>query len=384
LSLAVNLVQDYLLPYTQGWEVWSNERTLEEATPDTSPGYPFKSQGFKTKEEVFSLWTGEPMYDPPIWEVINKDEILPKAKVDRGWIRTIVIPDATLYLTQLKYFGDFNLRLKDKPYQPGMFNPQFRFNPFYGGVGRVRDRCPDGWYVSTTDLTENDSHQSEELMRVVQWMRETASLEKISLKKLYDYEIHSCLAVANGQVLQKHHGQPSGSVNTTIDNTIRLLIYVSYAFIRLFGRIPTQDDFILYVLGDDCMWFTPHREFNHENVGRIWGVECGLLLKEGKTTDSIVGHTFLGWTFTEDGWKFAHPERFIDMLYYPQSKNPDYAELAASIAPYLYEDRDLYYKLWDLHEAVSQFSKFYYFPSRPVCETLKYGFNGGVGTPFKF
>jgi len=55
----------------------------------------------------------------------------------------------------------------------------------------------------------------------------------LRFQRLYDDIVHSVIVLENGELIQKHTGNPSGSANTIVDNTMILFRLFAYAWIEL-------------------------------------------------------------------------------------------------------------------------------------------------------
>jgi len=56
---------------------------------------------------------------------------------------------------------------------------------------------------------------------------------RLRLERLYESIVHSVIVLENGELIQKHTGNPSGSGNTIVDNTMILFRLFAYAWILL-------------------------------------------------------------------------------------------------------------------------------------------------------
>jgi hypothetical protein len=372
-------------PVVTGWIPWTWDQIYDHMTPDTSPGYPWKNWGYKDKEEVFRSYSRCPPIEESVWQVLLKQELLPLEKIKRGWCRTIVIPPAHIYFNQLKWFGDFNERLKDHYSIPRQHGMALGFTPFYGGLLRMASLFPRDWLVVESDLTENDSRQSEWLMRINAQLRiDTCGVDCYQeVEALYQQEINTLLLAANGQVFRKRKGQPSGSLNTTIGNTINQAFYTLYAFYRHCQKkgivADAKTNLVFQVLGDDSITASPaHIGFTYESKKTILEEECGQLIKEGWDSIGLSGHTFLGWRFKADGYEFANMDKLLDGLYDPSAARY-HAERLAAVALITHRNQPSYYN--ELQRAWREIGKmdgftFNFFPSWTFLEDLHTGREG--------
>jgi hypothetical protein len=103
---------------------------------------------------------------------------------------------------------------------------------------------------------------------------------RLRLERLYASIIHSVIVLENGELIQKHTGNPSGSSNTIVDNTMVLFRLFAYAWIVLCKeqeRPTTYEEFMREVeaalCGDDNT-FTVSDEvvgwFNPTTIAPVW------------------------------------------------------------------------------------------------------------------
>lgn len=108
------------------------------------------------------------------------------------------------------------------------------------------------------------------------------------MQGVYDAIVHSVIVLENGELVQKHTGNPSGSSNTIVDNTMILFRLFAYAWIKCcqkVGRELSYLDFMKHVeaaLNGDDNTFTTSDEvvawFNPSTIAPIWS-EIGVITK---------------------------------------------------------------------------------------------------------
>jgi hypothetical protein len=99
-----------------------------------------------------------------------------------------------------------------------------------------------------------------------------------AMKTLYREIIHSYTVCTEGEVFLKHTGNPSGSANTIVDNTLILYRLLAYAWLRLApDDMKTQTAFEMNVEaalnGDDNLWTCSNQVvkwFNATSVVAEW------------------------------------------------------------------------------------------------------------------
>jgi hypothetical protein len=182
-------------------------------------------------------------------------------------------------------------------------------------------------------------------------MGDRGKLNRRRLERLYEDIVHSVIVLENGELIQKHTGNPSGSGNTIVDNTCILFRLFAYAFIvlnkevngeenkrlvlqantpsildRVYGlpRFGSYKDFMDHVeaaLNGDDNTYTCSDEivgwFNPINIGRVW-TGIGVTTKTPcETPRKLSECTFLsqGWTlYTERGSPLWLPRPETDRI----------------------------------------------------------------------
>jgi hypothetical protein len=105
---------------------------------------------------------------------------------------------------------------------------------------------------------------------------------------LYGEVIDSHIILQDGNVVCKHTGNPSGSVNTIVDNTLGLYVFLAYCWIRSTGSFDKEkfdENVALLLCGDDNTFSvsdTYVSKFNAEVVIKF-AAELGLVM----TTDCL-------------------------------------------------------------------------------------------------
>lgn len=103
---------------------------------------------------------------------------------------------------------------------------------------------------------------------------------RLRLERLYNAIVHSVIVLENGELIQKHTGNPSGSSNTIVDNTMILFRLFAYAWIVLCkqqSRATSYEEFMREVeaalCGDDNTFTVSDRVvgwFNPSTIAPVW------------------------------------------------------------------------------------------------------------------
>lgn len=100
------------------------------------------------------------------------------------------------------------------------------------------------------------------------------------LDAIYESIVNSVIVLENGELIQKHTGNPSGSSNTIVDNTMILFRLFAYAWIVLCNERKTRPDYSEFMReveaalnGDDNTFTVSDLVvgwFNPTGIARIW------------------------------------------------------------------------------------------------------------------
>ena len=234
-----------------------------------SAGVPYKYLG-ATKGMFLSI-DPQPVYhmwemagvgsqqDPPVWQIFVKEEPVKREKLEKGDFRVITSPPVDLFYLGAMLCQDFNSRMTahwfDLPSKVG-------FSKFYGGSQALFDslRLDEEHEWEAVDFVRFDSGILATVfdhIKVFRWdcyhPEHQTPQNRNRLDFLYESIVNTVMMLPDGEVVQKDHGQPSGSPNTTYDNTLIHFWCLAYAWARLVDEDLTHFTkgarFALY--GDD-------------------------------------------------------------------------------------------------------------------------------------
>lgn len=239
----------------------THEEVVQNMDFTTSPGYPY-NQFFPTKahiaESYGTLWLQaayEAFISDPyagVWKQSLKTELRPAGKDPRG-----ILSDSMdqVYIKSRFFLGQ-NL---------GFYGSVFR-TPSAVGISREHGE----WHAlfcalnrfekgSDIDYHKYDSGMIRILLEGVRDLRKEAipdfqAWAKPYIDPLYESIIQSVAVLASGDVWQKEGGNPSGSVNTVVDNSLVCDTLTNYTFIVLNpGKTfdDMEDNVVHFVYGDD-------------------------------------------------------------------------------------------------------------------------------------
>lgn len=238
-------------PYMRGSQTVTQETAWQEMDKQTSPGYPHNLK-YKTKakmatdekhmEIIGDYWDmiqkqqNEQEWKP-IWSCSEKVELRPNEKIKLNKIRTFTASPVEHSVALNRMCLDMNNRFYASNGQTWSF---VGGNKFMCGFDELYKRLSKHPNAFELDESEYDSSLFAKLLQeqadirfefLAQEYRTQAN--KNAMINLYESIIHSVIAMENGELLQKHTGNPSGSANTIVDNTMILFRLFSYAWILL-------------------------------------------------------------------------------------------------------------------------------------------------------
>jgi len=274
LNFAVQAMRRYFRPIMGASNVLSVEEVVGELDKSTSGGYPVSLHYMDKREFLetdFSLpylknfindQENERRYIP-IWTSSVKAEMRPKEKVLANKLRTFCAAPIEMTVA----LNTLCLDMNNKFYEAGSKGHCWSavgMTKFYRGWDKLARRLLKHKNGFALDVSEYDSSVCERLLMEVcdfrmSCLKNTDSKSKLLLQRLYTHIVHSVMVLSNGDLVQKHGGNPSGSSNTVVDNTLVLMIMFVYCtsimYEKRFGSKMTHDylmeHFELALYGDD-------------------------------------------------------------------------------------------------------------------------------------
>jgi hypothetical protein len=306
---AMNLAWEWTAKHFGVYMQNSVVRTLEEVIPkldmNTSSGAPFNIR-FPTKKELFlevpeiTTWLNEDwetLADDPDYTFLFtsslKEEVRPSEKILDNKIRTFLAGavDGTVHGNRL--FADMNEKMNASHLKSASGVGMSPYNSNWDRLYRKLNIFKNGYAL---DESEYDSSLRAYLMwscALLRWKMLRADQQtQANLRRLKTYYrnlVNSLIVTAEGVLVFKTTGNPSGSVNTINDNTLILYALLAYGWIMLSEDIPSyaefEDNTSKVLVGDDNTWTVSdwaHEFFNARSVIAIWN-KIGITT----TTDSL-------------------------------------------------------------------------------------------------
>lgn len=293
-------------------DILGEEYVLTQMDKTTSCGYPWNLK-FKNKNEFLAdraatavlsdFWNLFPSKPPTLWKVTQKREMLPDEKIKAGKVRTFTAAAIELSVFCNRLFLDMN----EKFYTTNLTTTCKTFvrgassfvgaSKYAGGWNRLYQSLSAHPNAFALDESAYDASLFVRAMEGVrdlrfrclkaEW-RTPEVLERVRFA--YSNIIGSIAVMEDCAILQKTTGNPSGSTNTIVDNTLILHRLFCYAWLVLADRNGVETththfqnnvcaalngDDNTFTVSDECVcWFNPR------GIADVWH-EIGV-----KTTPS--------------------------------------------------------------------------------------------------
>lgn len=295
----------HFIPHLSHSSVLGQEQVIGELNKATSCGYPWNLR-FKSKREFFAddkatmvltvKWDQlgcDNVEDMPcLWSVSQKDELRTTEKVLARKHRTFMVSPIEHTVSLARLCMDMNERFYASAMKTWSFVGKSKFRGGWQDLYHYLCQHPNGFEL---DEKNYDSSLCSFLMHFMVEFRwamlkheDRTPDNRLRLEKLYYDIIHSVIVMENGELGQKHTGNPSGSGNTTVDNTVLLFLLLCYAWVLIlrrqwdllaecydFGSYRDFMDNVAAILnGDDNSWSGSNRivtYFNPKTIKEVWG-----------------------------------------------------------------------------------------------------------------
>lgn len=250
----------HIYPHVAGAKVVSQEVAWASLEKTTSPGYPWsmlgtckddvwKLPGFPEYMELYYDTLGTPNEWTPIWTSSVKSEMRATSKVLDGALRTFVAAPLEHTLASSRVFLDFNERLFKAGAQQrcwikvGMSKFRQGWHRFVVHLSREGDFKVG----KSLDVSKNDSSLHRKMYFAINNLKLLClnnSNPGIASKifPLSYQVVNGCIVLLNGDIVEKDTGNNSGSGQTTVDNSISLLIMFAYCYCMVFRATLTASE----------------------------------------------------------------------------------------------------------------------------------------------
>lgn len=295
----------HFAPYCLGSRVMDVVSVWEAMDKQTSSGYPWSLQWPKKSmipidvvQDVCDLYweslAKERCDYVPLWTCSQKRELRSREKIDAGRIRTFTASPFEQTVCMNRMCLDMNERF----YSSNPFTWSFvgcsKFSSGWDRLYRKLAKHPCAFELDEKDfdcslLAYLMYGQAQLRFEMLRGDDQTAE-NKRRLWNLYDQAVHSLVVMEDGLLVRKHTGNPSGSANTIVDNTMILFRLFAYAWILLHEEYLPEKK-VLYtefmrdvsakLNGDDNTYSCAKdvsEWFNPSNIARVWS-SIGVVTK---------------------------------------------------------------------------------------------------------
>lgn len=298
-ELAGEWTKNHFRPAMGGARVLDQQSVVSEMNLSTSPGYPwnrkFKNkrdflEDEKAREALSGYW--EQLLLPedemvPIWTCSQKCELRSVEKIAENSLRTFTASPFEHSCALNRICLDMNNKFYDSANR-GIWSTvgASKYVSGWDGIYTRLDRFPNAFELDESSFDASIFAaalwgQAEIRFSFLRAEDQTPETH-VRLEKLYDSIVNSVIVLENGELVQKATGNPSGSSNTIVDNTMVLYRLFAYAWIVLcekHGRdaLATIEAFHQHVeaalCGDDNTFTVSDAVvawFNPRGIAEVW------------------------------------------------------------------------------------------------------------------
>lgn len=283
-------------------EVLSYKQAQSMVDPSTSVGIPM-NKNFKSKAEFFS-WCGAEAFCEQYWNMLRrcvwgcqvKKEIVKRAKILLSILRTYTASPIDHLMATVRLCGVMNANLYANALKTSSCVGMSKYHGQWNLLHRKLSTHPNCFEC---DETNYDASVFADLLFAIRDIRKGCIDPQFHtvLDWVYDDIVWSYICMPTGEVIRKGTGNPSGSGNTSADNTIALILLFYYAWIILSRAQGTSDSYEAFsrnvelaVYGDDntyCVSDDVVEWFNAVSIARVWrGI--GFFVRSDKWTSRVL------------------------------------------------------------------------------------------------
>jgi hypothetical protein len=306
----------------------NTEEVMASIVMDKSSGVPWVLLGLRTKAACFSnpafraYMSNWPDMIEPVWKVIDKIEWYHKDDIDKGKVRTFIIPPADFLFWQKVLYQKQNEAMKM------VHTSAYGFNPYGGGTNELALKLLINPVFFMYDVSGYDRKMP--IMQEVYDLRNSYLPD--DLEPLYKWvshnTVHSLLIHPDGTIVLKDVGNNSGSGNTTSDNILSHdIISNHFVLSAIEPDFENINFFVRQLFGDDCVGSCPECDFVElERIIRSTFALYGYELDPVVISHDLTDMEFLGFRFGfRDGyWIPVYDQKRLlaSFCYEIQNKRP--------------------------------------------------------------
>jgi len=262
-------------PVLDGCKVQSFDWAREQMDLSTSPGLPYSKVVHSKQRLSDDQWEDirqkvdhwDVQQHVPLFTVTTKREMRTNEKVDSDTNRSICASPIELTMLGHKLFGEMDNRMLESSVDTCFMPGDSKYGGGWDRLARFMG-CNDPLFSAGMvegDFKQFDSGMTAFMLFIIMNLRMSfmSCLTVFDVKSFWYYYwniVHSYCVMDDGNVLQKHNGNPSGQKGTTGDNCICNYLYISCWWIdsvRKAGMMPSYAFFRASIkkkfYGDDLM-----------------------------------------------------------------------------------------------------------------------------------
>lgn len=257
----------------------------------TTPGYPWcwvwptKGQALDDERfwDYYRQYRSRLFADNVLWgSTVKSDELRPPEKIELNELRTFLSAPIHHNIATMEMCSDMNERL---------YNSTMTFSAIgtsnYNGEWHHMTRQLVHENNFGSDLSNQDASMWRELMYDMaefrfEMLKPSLQTEEnwVRLENIYRQIVDSLIVLANGEIVMKDTGNPSGCGNTITDNTVGLYRAMAYAWLRIFYK-KYHSDMLRFRLQQECQY-----TYYNKNVrGNIIGDDGRWSVSKGAVAD---------------------------------------------------------------------------------------------------
>lgn len=297
----------HFAPYLSGSRVIDCDFARSEMDKQTSPGYPWnlvsrtKSGVLCTKmyqDYVADFWKrlASSKRCPVIWCSNVKDELRSKEKLDANKLRTFTGAPLEHVECTMRMCWDMNNSFYRSNNKTWSFVGSSKFRRAWDNLFQRLSKHPNAFELDESAYDASLFREAMFGMIDFRWAMFAPSDRtpdnRVRLEALYLEIVDSIMVCSEGDLVSKNTGNPSGSANTIVDNTVVLFRLMAYAWIELWMKAkasnrtgplfqdlvePSYNHFVAEVEaalnGDDNTWTASHVVvpwYNAKAVSAVW------------------------------------------------------------------------------------------------------------------
>nr|AUQ44341.1 polyprotein [Celery mosaic virus] len=262
-----------------------------------------------------------------IWNGSLKAELRPIEKIQENKTRSFTAAPIDTLLAGKVCVDDFNNQFYAShfkcPWSVGM-------TKFYGGWDKLLSLLPDGWVYYDADGSQFDSSLSPYLINAVLQIRlhfmEDFDIGKKMLSNLYTEIVYTPILTPDGTIVKKFKGNNSGQPSTVVDNTLMVVLAMTYSLTLLGYEENVHDDVCRFLINGDDLLVAFHPDHEHiasklEDIFREMGLKYTFTTRtENKEELWFMSHK--GVRVGEMYIPKLEEERIVSILEWDRSSEP--------------------------------------------------------------